>query len=268
MLTLNSYAKINRYLEVESPPRPDGFHNLRTVFQEITLHDTLHFSAECPQFAIEGIPDVPTEDNLIFRAWQILRSEFGPQRVRPLHVTVEKRIPAGGGLGGGSSNAAACLRAVNTMFDLGLDNRQLIQRAAALGSDCAFFVLGGTALATGRGEILTPIPDVPPQPILLHFPTEKVPTGPAFRALDTMVPRPKPQQSAYDMARLLQCGTPQEIADAMHNDFELTVCETPWYRQACDELRRRGGTRPMLSGSGSTVFSPAAEGIAPDAMTR
>ena len=157
-LRLFAPAKINWVLTIERK-RPDGYHDIHTVFQAISFGDELTCRpADEDACLIQcNDPAVPSgPDNLVARAWLRLRQAF-PERVRGLTVQLDKRVPAGAGLGGGSSDAAATLVAVNRIYGLGLRTAQLEAHAAALGSDCAFFIRGGTAQADGRGERLTPL---------------------------------------------------------------------------------------------------------------
>ncbi|HVR39477.1 MAG TPA: 4-(cytidine 5'-diphospho)-2-C-methyl-D-erythritol kinase, partial [Thermoanaerobaculia bacterium] len=157
MIQIRSYAKINWSLRIIGK-RADGFHDLETVFQQISLHDVLTIEAS-DTFALTcSDPAIPVDDtNLVARAAKLIGAP-------PVVIHIEKRIPAGGGLGGGSSNAAATLIALDEMFDL---NASLPGLALQLGSDVPFFLIGGTAYATGRGEELTPLPNLPPTELLL-----------------------------------------------------------------------------------------------------
>ncbi|MDD4278980.1 4-(cytidine 5'-diphospho)-2-C-methyl-D-erythritol kinase [Candidatus Sumerlaeota bacterium] len=270
-LTLQSYAKINWYLEVKTPPRDDGFHDIVTVFQMIDLSDTLEFEVTGGETTIvDGMPNVPMHENLIWQAWDLLRRECGDERVRPIHVHVDKRIPLEGGMGGGSSNAAETLRAVNDLFDLRLSRGELVTYAARLGSDCPFFLLGHCAMATGRGEILTPIEGVPSRPLLLEFPSERVSTALAYKALDLLGEmRSSSPIRVREFETCLQnpASTIDELTASMYNDFEAVVKDVPWYVNACHALTVRGGRRPMLCGSGSTLFALAERNAVADAYT-
>src|SRR5438067_6715834 len=161
-MEVRAHAKINWALRVTGK-RADGYHDIETVFQTISLHDTLTFT-ESDRFTLTcDDRTIPTDEtNLVMRA----------ARGHAVAIALQKRIPAGGGLGGGSSDAAA------TLVALGLE-----QRALVLGSDVPFFLTGGTAYATGRGEILTPLPPVRDVPLLLLFPEERVSTAAAYAML-------------------------------------------------------------------------------------
>jgi 4-diphosphocytidyl-2-C-methyl-D-erythritol kinase len=253
-----SPAKINWYLRVLGL-RPDGYHDIETVFQTIDLADDLEFepigAEEC---RIEGFgPDVPVSSNLIYRAWTVLRAEF-PTRVPGVHVKVTKRIPQGGGLGGGSSNAATTLKALNDLFDLDIDVPGLEVRAARLGSDVPFFIRGGCATATGRGEILQQVSGAGKFHLVLLIPRVAVSTGQAYAALDR-IPREASDFGLADVIEALRSGDPKRLGRRIHNDFEAVVSESAWFCEAIARLRDAGCGRPFLTGSGSTVVAPAAD---------
>ncbi len=265
-LQVEAHGKINWYLRVKCPADESGFHRLETVFQEISLHDTLMFDvSEELHISFGGKRYVPLKQNLIWRVWDMLRTEFGAARVRPISVHVIKRLPVGGGLGGGSSNGAATLLALNKLFDLGLNRADLLERAARLGSDCAFFLRGGCAIGRGRGEKLEHVSDIPSRSLALFLPKQRVSTPRAFAKLDRVVAKygqADPPVSVEEMVNRLRTGSTADIESAMYNDFEVIFPFTQWYKNACSSLRELGCARPMLSGSGSTVY-----GIAPESMT-
>ena len=253
MKTFLSPAKINWWLRVLDG-RPDGFHNIETVFQEIALHDTLmveplSVDAECK---IEGMPaEVPIESNLIYKAWQLLRARY-PAQVSGVRFRIIKRIPMGGGLGGGSSNAATALKAMAEIFQLDLSGDELRNLAGALGSDTAFFIDGGCAVGRGRGEILEPQKPPPPFALILVFPTESVSTAWAYKRLSQVV-RPAPTIKLDEFLRFLHVGDVTVLAKNLHNDFESVVECEPWFREARRALLDAGCAGAFLTGSGSTV---------------
>jgi 4-diphosphocytidyl-2-C-methyl-D-erythritol kinase len=224
----NSYAKINWSLRIIGK-RADGFHDLETVFQTISLHDELTFRASDELSLTCDDPTIPTDDtNLVMRAARLLGAP-------PVAIELRKRIPAGGGLGGGSSNAAA------TLLALGPDRDDLPQLALSLGSDVPFFLLGGTAYAIGRGEVLTPLPSRSGISLLLVLPEERVITKDAF-------------------ARITHYSSPLGI-DAYRNgfasfanDFEEPVfAMLPRLRALKQRLYDAGATWASMTGSGSTI---------------
>src|SRR5438552_3895548 len=165
-------AKINLTLRILGT-RPDGYHELRTMFQSVALHDTLTFTATAGPFAIAcDHPRCPTdESNLVWRAGDALWQAAG-RRGKPfgVHVFIRKQIPIEAGLGGGSSDAAAALRALATLWDLSIDADRLYLIARDLGADVPFFFEGGTVLCVDRGDVLYPLIDRPSASVVLVFP--------------------------------------------------------------------------------------------------
>ena len=230
MIQVRSYAKINWSLRVTGK-RADGFHDLETVFQLISLHDTLTFT-ESDRLAVTCDDlTIPTDDrNLVVKAARAL----GVDRVA---IHIEKRIPSGGGLGGGSSNAAATLTTLSKIFSL---HQPLEPVALELGSDVPFFLAGGTAYATGRGEVITPVPEAPELPLLLVLPKERVSTAEAFRSLRRFSP-PLGIEAYRDMSHFT-------------NDFEEPVfARFPQLRAWKEKLYALGARWAAMSGSGSTI---------------
>lgn len=238
MIRVASHAKINWSLRVTGR-RNDGYHDLETIFQTITLHDVLTFTESDRLSLTCDDPTIPTGGtNLVIRAARALGSP-------PVAIELQKRIPAGGGLGGGSSNAAATLTALSKMFGIA---KPLHDLALSLGSDVPFFLLGGTAYATGRGEVLTPLPPLRGIPLLLLLPEERVMTAEAFRMLRRFSP-------------------PAGVRGELVNDFEEPVFERlPRLRRLKERLYAGGAAWAGMSGSGSTIVgafrSPAARDAA------
>ena len=249
-----SPAKINWSLRVLGR-RADGFHDLETLFQTISLHDVLTFTPARETSLTCDDPSIPTdESNLILRAARALGAP-------PVAIELQKRIPAGGGLGGGSSNAAATLRALNRLFDLGFENFDLAEIALRLGSDVPFFLVGGTAYATGRGEELAAMQHAPKIPLLLLFPRERMLTPEAFR----MLRRFSPPLGMERYAEILERGL---LADAgeLTNDFEEPVfAKLPRLAELRQRLLDAGAAWARMSGSGSTIVGAFRDAAARDA---
>lgn len=239
---VRSYAKINWALRVTGK-RADGFHDLETLFQTISLHDDLSFEPSDRLTLTCDDPAIPTgESNLVLRAARALNAP-------PVSIRLTKRIPAGGGLGGGSSNAAATLDALDEMFGLKTPRGKLFEIALALGSDVPFFLAGGTAYATGRGELLTPMPPLPAIPLLLVLPNERVATVEAFRAV-----RGDSKPIGVDRFRALCANDFLGGASDLTNDFEETVfARLPQLRGFKQRVLRAGAAWAGMSGSGSTI---------------
>jgi 4-diphosphocytidyl-2-C-methyl-D-erythritol kinase len=220
-----SYAKINWSLRITGK-RADGFHELETVFQTITLHDDLVFRDSDTLTLTCDDPTIPVDDtNLVIRAARAVGATAA--------IELRKRIPAGGGLGGGSSNAATTLRA--------LGHGDLRDIALSLGSDVPFFLVGGTAYATGRGEKLTPIESMAGIPLLLVLPEERVSTREAFASI-THYSEPLGRDAYRDFS-------------AFTNDFEEPVfARISRLRQLKERLYASGARWAQMSGSGSALF--------------
>jgi 4-diphosphocytidyl-2-C-methyl-D-erythritol kinase len=230
MTEVRAHAKINWALRVTGK-RADGYHDIETIFQTISLHDTLTFSASDRLTLACDDPTIPTgETNLVVRA----------ARGRNVAITLRKRIPAGGGLGGGSSDAAATLAALG-----GSDPAD----ALSLGSDVPFFLTGGTAYAVGRGEIITPLPPVRGVPLLLLFPEERVSTAAAYAMLRRFSP-----PLGLERYRAMIDDDLLAHAAELTNDFEEPIfAALPPLRRLKSRLIEAGAAWAAMSGSGSTI---------------
>jgi 4-diphosphocytidyl-2-C-methyl-D-erythritol kinase len=255
-LRVRAPAKINWTLEVLRI-RPDGYHELRSVLQTVGLEDRVVLR-EAPglELALGGeagpLADNPPEQNLAWRAADLLRRH---RRVRRgVRIELEKRIPVAAGLGGGSSDAAAVLRGLNALWDLGEPDANLVELASEVGSDPPFFIVGGTAEVSGRGEQVRPLPDAAAPPILLCSPPpaardEK--TAAMFAALS-----PDDFSEGYvtiGLADAVEAG--RSIVEAeLNNVFErVTTLMQPETENAMDALRALGAA-PHLCGAGPSFF--------------
>lgn len=250
-LTLQAPAKVNLTLLV-SARRGDGYHDVSTVMQTVDLCDTLTLTGEGRGLTLTCTdPAVPADDsNLVLRAARLFFAEAGLP-VPDLHFRLEKRIPSQAGLGGGSSDAAAVLRAMRTLYAPEVSDTELERMAAALGSDVPFFIRGGTALATGRGERLTPLPRLADGWFVVVKPPEGFSTPAMYRRLDVLPPQP-PQPDG--MTAALESGDIRAVAAALYNSFERAVPPDSAVWDIEDALRANGALAAMLSGSGSAVF--------------
>jgi 4-diphosphocytidyl-2-C-methyl-D-erythritol kinase len=227
---VNAYAKINWSLRVTGK-REDGYHDIETLFQTISLHDTLTFTESDRLELTCDDPAIPTDErNLVIRA----------AGATPVSIALHKEIPAGGGLGGGSSDAAA------TLIALGKPSPDI---ALNLGSDVPFFLTGGTAYATGRGEILTTMQRVTGIPLLLLIPEERVSTARAFGMLRRFSP-----PLGVDRYRAIINDDLLSHATDLINDFEEPIFEMlPNLRTLKTRLYEAGAAWAAMSGSGSTI---------------
>lgn len=235
-----AHAKINWMLRITGR-RPDGYHDLETIFQAISLHDTLRFTPSDHLSLHCDDPRVPSnESNLVMRAARALQ-------VNDVAIELHKRIPSGGGLGGGSSDAAA------TLLELapgGISPGELRRIALGLGSDVPFFLTGGTAYGTGRGEELMPLPGTAGIPLLLVFPQERMSTARAFGMLRRFSPA-----IGVERVRELVGESAWLRAKEFVNDFEEPVfAALPQLRSWKERLIERGAIFASMSGSGSTLF--------------
>ncbi len=231
--------------------RPDGFHRIETIFQSISLHDVMRFERSSEERLECDDPSIPVDgSNLVARALGQLRAE---RDVPPLSISIEKRIPAGGGLGGGSSNAATALRVINRMLDLRLDAPTLHRMAAALGSDVPFFLKAGTVWASGRGEELRAVPPRPGIPLIVVVPKEKISTA-GLIALWDGEQEPDHGELGFDRClQLMREGGLDQFSE-LTNDFETVAFERlPELRQHHQMLLDLGAGWARLSGSGSSI---------------
>ncbi len=251
--TLPSFAKINLHLKVLGK-RPDGFHELCTVFQTVSLHDKITFEAADELSMTCDDAAIPTgEANLMIRAARKLREFSGTNAGAKLHL--EKRIPSPGGLAGGSSNAAVTLIGLMRLWDLEITHEGLFTIAAELGSDVPFFLEGGTMLGTGRGERLEPLPDFECDRLVIVTPNVAVSTAAAYAGL-----RAESLTSQALETKLSVCRSEAEevLADieAGANDFENTVLAAfPEINEVRKMLTGLGARKVLLSGSGASVFA-------------
>jgi 4-diphosphocytidyl-2-C-methyl-D-erythritol kinase len=253
---LKAYAKLNLGLRVLYK-RSDNFHEIRTVFQTISLADVLEIEfmrARETSIEIAGTPHIP--DNLVERAARAVVRNLGINaRVR---FRLDKRIPAGAGLGGGSSDAAAVLLALPVLAGAAVAPEELHAMAAQLGSDVPFFLRGGTALGLGRGEELYPLPDRPSTRALLVAPNVHSGTAEAYSDLSprlTTIPLQNKlvsfQQDVWRAAGEAGSG----LAAALNNDFEEGVFSRhPELARIADRLIRCGAHPVAMTGSGSSLF--------------
>lgn len=252
-ITAPAFAKVNLHLQVVGR-REDGFHDLCTVFQSISLHDTMTVRPASEVRMTCSDPVMPVDDrNLVVRAALSLRERYRITSGAAIHL--DKQIPAPGGLGGGSSNAAVALLMLRKLWQLECGIDGLHEIAAKLGSDVPFFLYGGTALGMGRGEAIEPIEEFEEKYMLVVSPQVSVATREAFKRLNLRV------LTKQESKRKLQiCRFELESADfrytAFKNDFETTVFAAfPEVERVKQTLLDLGAERAMLSGSGGSVFA-------------
>jgi 4-diphosphocytidyl-2-C-methyl-D-erythritol kinase len=241
-------AKINLFLRVLRK-RADGYHDIVSLMQKITLYDELIFSTRPKGIVLNCIgSDLPTsEDNLVFRAAQSIFAyanyPYG------MEIKLTKKIPLAAGLGGGSSDAATTLIALNKMCSLNLKKNELIKLGAKIGADVPFFVFGNNALASGIGDKLKALQDLPKINLILIKPRFELSTKMVYENLNLRLTRGK---NNYSIPRFLKMG---DIIRELHNDLESVSLEMhPELADLKQMLLRHGALGALMSGSGPTVF--------------
>ena len=258
--SLPSFAKINLGLRVIGK-RDDGFHDLFTVFQTVSLHDTLTFAVSDELKLACDDASIPTDGrNLVIRAAQKLRdyasrnpasTESGSLNAA---IFLEKRIPSPGGLGGGSSNSAAALIGLVRLWQIEISRAEMTQIAGELGSDVPFFLTGGTAIGSGRGTDIEPLGDLNAPCVLIVTPAVDVSTPAAFRALDAATLTKSEANHILQNCRF-EAGSPDSYLWKMTNDFENAVFAIhPEIGKVKQKLLELGAAHAFLSGSGASVF--------------
>ena len=253
-----AFAKINLRLDILGK-RDDGFHELRTIFQTISLHDELRLRASRSpgiSLTIQGnqpLSAEPPQKNLVYRAVEALRHEL--KIASGVEIALQKTIPAGRGLGGGSSDAAAALLGYLRLTKKKLAAARLLEIASSLGADVPFFLLGGRALGVNKGDEIYPLPDIPKSQILVVSPKDiYVPTPDAYGWLEA---KPFALTNSAGTSKLFQfCALSWSAqGSGLSNDFERPVFQRyPRLDQIKRELLQRGAAEASLAGSGSAVF--------------
>lgn len=255
-LAINACAKINLTLEVVRR-LPNGYHELRTVFQQVDLCDELTVSDSAGSdielvCAGDAIPASPA--NLVWRAAELVRSRCCPQRGVRIHL--RKQIPIGGGLGGGSADAAATLVGLNRLWRLGLAQDELLRMGAGLGKDVPFCILGGTALGIGCGDEVSALPALPRTHCVIAHPGASISTASAYAAL-----RPEHMGGGARTAAMIDAlarGDARAVAAGLYNVFEQNACALlPQTERIKTIMLQNGAWNAALSGSGSCVFGLA-----------
>lgn len=256
LLNLSANAKINLTLDILGT-REDGYHEVAMIMQEISLHDTLSMGkinqGISLTIAIEGQQGTlpADESNLCWKAAALVQKEYNLQEGVEIHLT--KRIPMAAGLAGGSADAAAVLKGMNHLFRLGMTEARLCELGARLGSDIPFCIMGGTMLATGRGEVLTRLPSIPRLSVVLAKPPVGVSTAWAYKTYDAGYDGPHPDNEA--MLEAIHGGDAHKAAGLLCNVLEgVTETEHPVIADYKRLMMEHGAMASMMSGSGPTVF--------------
>ncbi len=252
IISLKAPAKINLFLEILGK-RDDGYHEIETVMQEIDLADNLQFEE-----IQEGVKlqcndnNIPlNQDNLVCKAANLILKECGIKK--GVSISLEKKIPVGAGLGGGSSDAAATLKALNLLWKVGLDDEELIEFAAKLGSDIPFFINGKTALCSGRGEKISPVEVRGEMHYLILFPHVHISTETIYRNLKIDLTKKRKDVSFFLDA--LKYSEVSGVAKLLFNRLEEVIFTTyPDLLQIKSSLGTLGFCGVSISGSGSAFF--------------
>lgn len=250
-MLVKAHAKINLLLDVAGI-RPDGYHELTTVMQTLSLcDDVLLEPAPRISLAVEGAGLTAGPENLAWRAAELLRQRTGFRGGAGIRLI--KKIPLAAGLAGGSADAAAVLLGLNKMWQLDLEMHELSLLGAELGSDVPFCLWGGTALCQGRGELVTPLPALPPAGVLLVKPALGVSTADVYRHYDAL---PEPgHQDSRPMLTAVKDENLFAVAKNLGNSLEqVTLTQHPEIGLIKDEIAAAGAAGVLMSGSGPTVF--------------
>lgn len=255
MLVLKAPAKINWTLYVLDK-RKDGYHNILSLMQCIELYDTLTFEGSD---SVEVITDiqVPVEQNLVYKSAQLLNDRFGIKR--GVRIRLDKEIPSGAGLGGGSSDAAYTLIGLNKVWDLGLGKDELKLLGSEIGSDVPFFFDCPIALVEGRGDIVKPLEIDNQYALLLLKPLVSISTAWAYEQLTKATAELTKTEDKFNNIQLiynaLRSGDVSLIKSKANNDFEdLAMKKYPVIKELKEKLLDAGALMAIMSGSGSTVF--------------
>ncbi len=252
---LRAFAKVNYALEVRGL-RDDGYHEIASVLQSISLADELEIERSGSGFELlfepEGMEVGPIEENTVYRAWAMLRVASGYEL--PVRMRLHKRIPAGAGLGGGSADAAATLCGLNELFRLGLSDEELRDVGGRIGADVPFCLVGGTVLGEGVGEVLTPLPAPPDHYLALAKPVRSAETGGIYRGYDEWSGE-RGTVSVKPAVAALEAGDLRALAAALGNDLEPVTAEFAPEVTACKkELLREGALGAAMTGTGTAVY--------------
>lgn len=252
-VSVKAPAKINLTLDVLHK-RPDGYHEVEMIMTTIDLADRIH---------LELLPDkkitidcsasfVPIDErNLAYQAAKKLQERF--QVEWGVSIYIDKQIPVAAGLAGGSTDAAATIKGLNQLWNLGLSLEEMVSVGTELGSDVAFCLYGGTALATGRGEIITPLSPLPPCWVILAKPPLGVSTGNIYSKLNVNELEERPNTLA--MKQALAEGNFSQVAKYLCNVLEtVTLKEHPQVLQIKQQMKKFGADGVLMSGSGPTVY--------------
>jgi 4-diphosphocytidyl-2-C-methyl-D-erythritol kinase len=264
-LSLKAPAKINWFLKVLGL-RNDGFHEIQSLIQKITLYDVLTFTPS-KDLVLKMDVQIPIDQNLVYKAAMILKERYGIKESAMIYI--EKNIPIGAGLGGGSSDAATALLGLNELWSLGLSTRALCEVAEEIGSDVPFFLHGSLSFVQGRGEKITSRKALKPLSILLVKPSFSVSTKWVYKNLSTrrfsvneidkkeskLTKKPNKVNNIEHLIKNIERAELYNIAKVIYNDLEsVTIKSFPVIAEIKERLLKHGAILSLMSGSGPTVF--------------
>ena len=253
VLTMKSYAKINLTLNILKR-LSSGYHNIESVMQQIELADNITFERLAEEQIVmqSNNPSIENEDNLAYKAAELLKQRF---KVKGgIKINIEKNVPLSSGLGGGSSNAATALMALNRLWKLRMKEHELIKVGVEIGSDVPFFIIGGTALVTGIGDKIKPVTRYPKLNYVLINPGYRVSTESAYNAFDKAKIKPK-KPKTDGVVKALANSDVKALANSVSNDFEeLMFKKHRDLRDIKTNMLRNGALNTVLSGSGPTMI--------------
>lgn len=247
-----AYAKINLGLDVIRR-REDGYHEVKMIMQNIGIHDELTFRKQADGITLKiDRVDLPADgNNLIYKTAKLIKEEYGI--TEGVRIDLKKRIPIAAGLAGGSTDAAAVFWGMNELFSLGMSREKMCELGVRIGADVPYCIMGGTAIAEGIGEKLTPLPDAPKAVVLIAKPDVSVSTKDVYQNLN--VPELKVHPDIDGMTKAIIRHDLDGVIERMDNVLEnVTVRMHPVIDEIKNFMRASGAARAMMSGSGPTVF--------------
>ncbi len=252
-ITLNANAKINLGLDVLGV-RQDGYHEVRMIMQSLELSDEITLEKTEGEILIRtDSEEVPSDrTNLCYKAAELMKREYSIEQ--GLTVTVKKRIPVAAGLAGGSADAAAVMTGMNSLFNLSLSEKQLMQQGVRIGADVPFCIMKGCALSEGIGEKLTGLKNLPKCGIILFTPKISISTAAVYKKLDQFGIKDHPDTEG--MLKAIDSGDLKRLAGMMKNVLEpVSASEHAVIRQTEERFMEKGALGAVMSGSGPTVFA-------------
>ncbi|MCP3682551.1 MAG: 4-(cytidine 5'-diphospho)-2-C-methyl-D-erythritol kinase [bacterium] len=244
-IIIGAPAKINLTFNILGK-REDGYHNIESIKQQLNVFDDI-FIREANKMSV-NCKEIPAEKNIALKAAMLIKEKYNIDQ--NVEIDIEKRIPVGAGLGGGSADAAAVLTGLNTMWNLNIEKDEMIKIASEIGCDCCFCVAGGTGLATERGDKIRKL-NAPRVKIVVAVPKISIPTKNAYESFK----QSSEKRTTDEMIKALEEENVKAIAANLHNDFEeMMIKQHPEIQKIKDIMMQNGALNAVMSGSGSAVF--------------